>query len=321
MKLLSWISATLVLALTSCDRGADPSTDGTFRVVATTSMIADVARQIAGPDAEVTALMGEGVDPHLYQPLRGDIAQLQAADLILYNGVLLEGKMTGTIERFAKGGTRTLAVAEMPGLIDEAEGKHDPHVWMDVKLWAQAAGRICDALCDADPENAAAYRQRHEAYAAELAELDDRVRQAIATIPEDRRVLVTAHDAFGYFSRAYGIEVRGIQGISTESEAGLKDLEALIQVLVERRIPAVFVESSIPRKSVEALVEGARAKGHEVKIGGVLFSDSMGRAGSYEGTYIGMIDHNVTSLTQALGGSVSPGGLFGKLPTTHDTAP
>ena len=303
----------------SCKPGPEASGDGVFRVVATTSMIADVARRIAGDDAEVTALMGEGVDPHLYQPLRGDIVQVQQADLILYNGLLLEGRMTSTLERIAAGGTPKLAVAEIPGVIDEPGGKHDPHLWMDVRLWIEAADRMLGAFCEADPDRADAYRLRHATYRAELERLDRDVRAAFATIPAGSRMIVTAHDAFGYMARAYDLEVRGIQGISTESEAGLKDLNELIDTLVDRRIPAVFVESSVPRKSVEALIEGARSRGHEVRIGGELFSDSMGRAGTYEGTYIGMIDHNVTTITRALGGEVGAAGLYGLLPPDPST--
>jgi len=319
MKRLLWLALGGLLGLVSCRQAQEPAKDGVFRVVATTSMIADVTREIAGEDAEVVALIGPGVDPHLYQPLRGDIAAMQTADVILYNGLLLEGRMTDTIDRFARSGVRTLAVAEMPGVIDEPGGKHDPHLWMDVKLWSRAADRILEVLCAADPDSADAYRGRHAAYAERLRKLDDDVRRTFATIPADRRVIVTAHDAFGYLARAYDLEVRGIQGISTESEAGLKDMEALINLLVERRIPAVFAESSIPRKSVEALIEGTRARGHELRLGGELFSDSMGRDGTYEGTYIGMIDHNVTTITRALGGDVADAGLYGNLNPSANT--
>jgi manganese/zinc/iron transport system substrate-binding protein len=287
-------------------------------VVATTGMIGDIVRQVAGGRAEVTALMGEGVDPHLYRAARSDIARMLEADLVFYNGLLLEGKMTDALVRVARAGKPVFAVTE---LIDESwllappgfQGHFDPHVWMDPRAWAKAVEVVRDRLAEVDPGNGEAYRANAASYLQHLAELDSYAERVLATVPAERRALVTAHDAFNYFGRRYGFEVMGIQGISTESEAGLKRIEELVAVLVARKIPAVFVETTIPAQSVQALIAGAAAQGHEVVIGGSLFSDAMGRPGSYEGTYLGMIDHNVTLIARALGGETPPRGLNGQL--------
>ncbi len=284
--------------------------DGPVRVVATIGMIADVVRNVAGEHAQVEGLIGEGVDPHLYKPTRADVVKLSRADIVFYNGLRLEGKMTDVLHRVAESGRPVRAVTEAilgdsDYLLakDDGSAHTDPHVWMDVQGWSKGVDVIAAALAAYDLAHAADYQDNAAAYKARLEALDRYAKAAMATIPAHQRVLVTAHDAFQYMGRAYGLEVRGIQGISTESEAGLRDLEALVDFIVERQIPAVFVESSVADKNVRALVEGARARGHEVVIGGELFSDAMGAAGTYEGTYIGMIDHNVTTIVNALGGS------------------
>jgi manganese/zinc/iron transport system substrate-binding protein len=289
-----------------------------LRVVATTGMIADIVRQVAGDRAEVAALMGEGVDPHLYRATRSDIARMLEADVVFYNGLLLEGKMTDALVRVARGGKPVFAVTE---LIDESyllappafAGHFDPHVWMDPQAWGKAVDVVQQSLAEVDPEGAEAHGTRAAAYLERLRGLDGYAEGVLATVPPERRVLVTAHDAFSYFGRRYGFEVLGIQGLSTESEAGLKRIEELVSVLVERKIPAVFVETTIPEQSVRALIAGANARGHEVVVGGYLFSDAMGRPGTYEGTYVGMIDHNVTAIARALGGETPPRGLNGQL--------
>ncbi len=289
-----------------------------YQVTATVGMITDVVRNIAGDKANVQGIIGEGIDPHLYKPARADVVKLSQADVVFYNGLMLEGKMGDVLVRVARQGKPVYAVTETileQGdyvMTDEAE-HYDPHVWMDVSGWIRAAGVVADALAEFDPDNAAFYQSNADAYILKLRELDDYARRSIATIPEKQKVLVTAHDAFSYMGRAYGLEVRGIQGLSTESEAGVQDIEKLVQFLSERKIPAVFVETSVADKNIRALVEGTRARGHEVRIGGVLFSDAMGPAGSYEGTYIGMIDHNVTTITRALGGDAPAKGMQGKL--------
>jgi manganese/zinc/iron transport system substrate-binding protein len=281
-------------------------------------MIGDIVRNVARERAEVTQLMGPGVDPHLYKSTRSDIASMLRADIVFYNGLLLEGKMTDALVRVATSGKPVHAVTE---LIDEEfllepaafAGHYDPHVWMDPLAWGKAVDAVQGKLAELDPDHADAYRANAAAYLEELERLDAYAQEVLTSVPPERRILVTAHDAFNYFGRRYGFEVEGIQGLSTESEAGLKRVEELVDVLVEREIPAVFVESTIPERSVRALVSGAGAAGHEVQVGGQLFSDAMGAPGTYEGTYVGMIDHNVTTIAQALGGETPPRGLNGEL--------
>ncbi|MEM7792372.1 MAG: zinc ABC transporter substrate-binding protein [Verrucomicrobiota bacterium] len=283
-----------------------------YSIVSTVGMITDIVRNIAGDHASVKGIIGEGVDPHLYKPTRSDVVALSEADVVFYNGLLLEGKMTDVLVRVATSGKPVKAVTEAileesDYLMEKDDGSEytDPHVWMDVGGWIQAVPVVANTLAVYDPANADDYLARAESYIKELEALDAYAREALASIPESQRVLVTAHDAFGYLGRAYGIEVRGIQGITTESEAGVRDLEELVDFIVERRIPAVFVESSVADKNVRALVEGAKARDHRVIIGGELFSDAMGQPGTYEGTYIGMIDHNVTTIANALGGKAA----------------
>ncbi|MGE9269115.1 MAG: metal ABC transporter solute-binding protein, Zn/Mn family [Verrucomicrobiales bacterium] len=311
---LGFLAGTL-LALGSC-RSQEVAAGG--GVVATTAMIGDVAREIADGAVPVEVLMSAGVDPHLYKATATDVRKLSAARLILYNGLKLEGTMGDLFGKLSAQGIATSAVAEKVSweggaVLDAEEGHPDPHLWMDVSAWRAVAGKIGAELAAAFPEEAERFAANLAAYDEELRALDEYARESLASIPEGSRVLVTAHDAFGYLAKAYGIEVLGIQGISTESEAGLKDLEDLIDLIVERKIPAVFVESSVSQKNVRALIEGAAARGHQVSIGGELFSDAMGPAGSYEGTYLGMIDHNVTLITRALGGVAPEKGRLGKL--------
>jgi manganese/zinc/iron transport system substrate-binding protein len=289
-----------------------------YPVTVTVGMVADIVREVAGEKAEVETLIGSGVDPHVYQPVRADTVALDEASIIFYNGLLLEGKMTDVLVRMARQGKPTHAVTESiqaagDYVITDEQAHYDPHVWMDVGGWMRAVEVVRDALARFDPANAETYAANARAYRERLKELDAYARRVIGSIPEDQRILVTAHDAFSYMGRAYGIEVRGIQGLSTESEAGLRDIEELVDLLVERDIPAVFVESSVAEKNVRALVEGAEAQGHSVRIGGELFSDAMGPPGTYEGTYIGMIDHNVTTIARALGGEAPEGGFQGRL--------
>ena len=286
-------------------------------VVATTGMIADAARQVGGDLVEVRALMGPGVDPHSYRQTRSDIVALTRADLVLWHGLYLEAQM----EEFLldlKEKRPVVAVGEaVPAdrLIghEEYEGRFDPHVWMDPELWTEVVAAVRDALIEADPEHAAVFEMNTVAHLDDIAKLSAYSASALASVPEPSRVLLTAHDAFGYFGAAYGFEVIGIQGISTESEAGLNRIGALVDLLVERRIGAVFVESSVSDRNIRALVEGAAAAGHEVRIGGELYSDAMGPEGTYEGTWIGMIDHNVTTIAAALGGTAPERGMSGRL--------
>lgn len=309
------LAPLMVLSFSGCTGGMDEEapassdSDEPYRIVATVGMITDIVRNVAGNYAQVEGIIGEGVDPHLYKPTRGDVVKLSEADVIFYNGLFLEGKMTDVLVSVASTGKPVRAVTEAilnetDYLLEKDDGSEytDPHVWMDVSGWMRAVPVVAETLAAYDPANAAAYHANAAAYQEKLKALDAYAQAVMATIPEGQRVLVTAHDAFQYLGRAYGIEVRGIQGVSTESEAGLRDLEDLVDFIVERRIPAVFVETSVADKNVRALVEGARARGHEVIIGGSLYSDAMGQAGSYEGSYIGMIDHNITTIVNALGG-------------------
>ncbi|MDJ1006890.1 MAG: zinc ABC transporter substrate-binding protein [Paracoccaceae bacterium] len=288
-----------------------------LNVVATTGMIADTVREIGGDAVEVRALMGPGVDPHAYRQTRTDILAMSRADLIVANGLFLEAQMEDVLGDFAAR-TAVLAAAEavpesaLFGHEDYA-GKFDPHVWMDPELWDVVAQAIRDALIEVRPEAAPGFTSRAAAFTDRLRALDAYSAEVLGSVAEPSRVLVTAHDAFAYFGSAYGWEVMGIQGISTESEAGLQRISELVDMLVERGIGAVFVESSVSDRNIRALIEGAAAQGHEVRIGGELYSDAMGAPGTYEGTFIGMIDHNVTTIAAALGGSAPERGMAGLL--------
>lgn len=302
-------SLLAALLLPSCREAPAPADPPRLRVVATTAMIADPAREIAGPGVVVTALMGEGVDPHLFKPARADMAALLAADLVLANGHHLEGRMDDAFQRVATQGTPVVRVAEAVArdlLIEHPDypGQADPHLWMDPLAWLEATTAITHALAKADPDNADHYHANAAAYQSRLRRLHEYAERAIATIPESQRVLVTAHDAFNYFARRYGIEVHAIQGLSTESEAGVRDIEHLVRLLVDRGIPAVFTESSVSDRNIRALIAGAQARGHNVALGGSLYSDAMGPADTREGTYLGMIEHNINTIVTALGGTI-----------------
>lgn len=289
-----------------------------MQVVTTCGMVSDIVREVAGDRGNVVSLMGEGVDPHLYKPTRNDVQELLDADIVFYSGLMLEGRMADTFAKVGRSGKPVFAVSET---LDEStlleppefEGHWDPHVWMDVAAWSEAVGFVAEALCAFDADGAEQYQQRAAAYQEKLKGLDEYVRQTIATIPDEQRVLITAHDAFGYFSRAYDIPVRSVQGISTESEAGVDDINQLVSFIVERKIRAIFVESSVSQKNIQAVIEGAANSDWEVTIGGELYSDAMGPAGTYEGTYVGMLDHNATTIARALGGRAPDGGWQGEL--------
>ena len=315
----------MVLGLVGCGQGGNAADDTgnelgepPFNVVTTTGMVRDIVTEVVGEKGDVTNLMGEGVDPHLYDPTRNDVIKLRNADVVFYSGLLLEGRMTDTFIRVAQQGKPIYPVTELIDsqfLIEAADfaGEQDPHVWMDVQAWSKAVDAVAQKMAELDPDNAQFYRDNAASYQQRLEALDSYVQKSIDSIPEKQRVLVTAHDAFNYFGRRYGIEVRGIQGISTQSEAGTNDINRLVDFLVDNDIPAVFVETSVSDKAVRALVQGANSRGHDVVIGGLLFSDAMGQPGTYEGTYIGMLDHNATTITRALGGDAPELGWQGKL--------
>lgn len=316
--LRSWLAAWALGCMVVFSAAAAKLLPPNYSIVTTCGMVTDIVREVAGDKARVTGLMGEGVDPHLYKPTRDDVARLLQADVVFYSGLMLEGRMTDTFLKIARKGTPVYPVTELLDekfLLEPEEfaGHTDPHVWMDAAGWMAAVKVVARSLAELDAANAAYYEQNARRYSDTLGKLNDYARRALASIPREHRVLVTAHDAFNYFGRAYGLEVRGIQGISTESEAGVADINKLVDFLVERKIPAIFVESSVSDKNIKALIEGCRSRGHQVAIGGTLFSDAMGPAGTYEGTYLGMIDHNVTVITRALGGEAPERGLNGKL--------
>ncbi len=288
-----------------------------LNVVATTGMIADAARQVGGDNVEVRALMGPGVDPHAYRQTRSDIVAMANADLVLWHGLYLEAQMEDFMRGLEEDGNVVAVAESLPRNLlishDDYADKHDPHVWMNPNLWSRVVLNVRDALIKVLPEQEAVFRANADRHLEELTELAQYATRVLSSVPADSRVLLTAHDAFNYFGSAYGFEVLGIQGISTESEAGLKRISELVTMLVDRNIKAVFVESSVSDRNIRALIEGAAAEGHEVKIGGELFSDAMGEDGTYEGTYLGMIDHNASVISGALGGDVPEGGMSGHL--------
>ena len=291
--------------------------DERLDVVATTGMIADAVTEVGGDLVEVRALMGAGVDPHAYRQTRTDIVALGNADLVLWNGLYLEAQMEAFLLELAE--TRpVVAVAEaVPQNLligsEDYEGRFDPHLWMNPNLWSRVVINVRDALIEIAPETEAQFRANADAYLTELAELSRYTTEVLSSVPVESRVVLSAHDAFNYFGNAYGFEVVGIQGISTESEAGLQRIAELVEMLVARDIRAVFVETSVSDRNVRALIEGAAAEGHEVIIGGELFSDAMGEPGTYEGTYLGMIDHNATIIASTLGGEAPEAGMQGLL--------
>lgn len=305
-RILPLVVLPLALALAACGGEGRSQTrrDGPVRIVATTGIIADTASRLAGEHAKIEALMGPGVDPHLYKASESDVRRLAEADLILYNGLHLEGKMGDILTKMARSRPVVAVTEAIPEELrrepPEFAGQYDPHVWFDVSLWKRTLEPIAQALAEVDPEHAEAFRANAEAFGRELEELDAWVKEQTASIPPDQRVLVTAHDAFGYFGKRYGLEVVGIQGISTLSEAGLHDVDRVVQVILDKRVKAIFVESSVPRRSIEAVQAGVEARGQEVAIGGQLYSDSLGAAATPEGTYVGMVRANVDTIVNAL---------------------
>lgn len=286
-------------------------------VVATTGMIADMARNIGGDSANVTGLLGPGVDPHTHRMTQTDISAMTRAELVLWHGLNLEAQMNDFMRDLAKR-KRVVAVGEtVPKdlLLQDEEDKtqSDPHIWMDPSLWSRAVNAVRDAMIAARPQARAAFEANAARHLKEIEAVAAYARQVLATVPQERRAVISAHDAFGYFGRLHGFDVIGIQGISTESEAGVAKIRELVELTVSRKIPAIFVETSVSDRNVQAVIEGAKARGHALKIGGELFSDALGAAGAYEGTYIGMVDHNATVIARALGGQAPARGMNGKL--------
>jgi manganese/zinc/iron transport system substrate-binding protein len=307
MKKIFIFTVVLTLLLSACATETNSNTSGKLNVVTTTGMIADAVRNVGGEYVEVTALMGPGIDPHSYKASEGNVQTLQSADLILYNGLFLEAQMGEVLERMNDFGVTTVVVTDgierslLLGSVDYA-GQYDPHVWFDVTLWMQVVEQVKETLSEADPTHRSEYEANASAYISQLEELHQYVLTQAESIPAEQRVLITAHDAFNYFGEAYGFEVRGLQGISTEAQAGTADVQSLADFIVERQIPAIFVESSVPQRNIEAVQAAVQDQGFNVSIGGELFSDAMGDDGTFEGTYIGMVTHNIDTIVLALSG-------------------
>lgn len=293
------------LLLISCQEGKQQTeSDKQIKIVCTTSMLGDLVQNLIGTQAEVISLMGPGVDPHLYKASQGDLKKLSEADIIIYNGLHLEGKMGEIFKKLSN--RKTILVAadaiDQDLLINSSDfqGAYDPHIWFDLQLWKKVATHLAQELSEEKAFKADSIQYRLERYAFKLDSLDQWVKEQILQIDSSKRVLITAHDAFGYFGKAYQIEVKGLQGISTVSEYGLKDVSDLVNFISERGIRSVFVESSVSDRALKAVVEGCKAKGHAVQIGGTLYSDAMGETGSKEGNYLGMVQHNVKTIVEGL---------------------
>ena len=304
--------------------GQTPEGPGLRGLAATTGMVADAVRNVVGPlmaaspdGFYLNGLMGPGVDPHSYSETRADVETLLQADAVFWNGLYLEAQLEELLLKLGAE-KRVVAVAEavpvdLRRANEDYEDRFDPHVWMDPKLWVYAVDAAAWGLAALSPTDSDAFAANASRYKAEMEALDDYSREVLGSVPPDQRVLLTAHDAFGYFGDAYGFDVVGVQGVSTESEAGVARIRELVDLIVERGVSAVFVESSVSGRNVEALIEGAAARGAQVAVGAELFSDAMGASGAYEGTYLGMIDHNVTAISRALGGDAPERGRIGRL--------
>ncbi|MEO9953264.1 zinc ABC transporter substrate-binding protein [Nonlabens sp.] len=292
-----------VLSIVSC--GEKKEDNGKLQVVTTTTMITDLVENIGGDFIDVNGLMGSGIDPHLYKASQGDVRKLDNAEVIFYNGLHLEGKLVEVFEKMNEQGKTTIAISDgvsQKSLIGSEyfASNYDPHIWFDLTYWNEITDYVTEKLIELDPENKLAYEANRDAYRLKLVELRAALNVKIQELPKERRILVTAHDAFNYFGRTFDFEVVGLQGISTATEAGVKDVQRITEFIIENKIKAVFIESSVPKRTVEALQAAVNAQDHDVKIGGELFSDALGSAGTVEGTYIGMYKHNVTTIVNAL---------------------
>lgn len=279
--------------------------DGRLNIVTTTSMITDLLKNIGGEAIQVQGLMGSGVDPHLYKASEGDVSKLMNADVIFYNGLHLEGKLVEVFEKMQSRNMKTFAIAETLDkntLIgsDYFQSNYDPHIWFDIDYWMQAGAYVTKKLQELNPENAKIFEGNWQNYHKQLIKQKGKIVSLIDKLPKEKRILVTAHDAFNYFGKAFGFEVVGLQGLSTATEAGVKDVQRLSNFIIEKKVKAIFVESSVPKRTIEALQAAVNSKGHKVEIGGTLYSDALGNAGTVEGTYIGMFEYNVNTIVNAL---------------------
>tara|TARA_B110000503_G_scaffold25220_1_gene39795 strand:- start:1395 stop:2315 length:921 start_codon:yes stop_codon:yes gene_type:complete len=302
LKMKNILYLLISLVIISCENGSEES--GKLKVVTTTSMLTDLVKNIGGDLIEVNGLMGAGVDPHLYKASEGDVNKLFQADIIFYNGLHLEGKLVDVFEKMAK----TKLTVSLGGSLDKNEligseyfvSNYDPHVWFNIQFFKQFGDRVAETLAANDPVNAKKYQENTVLYQDKLDALEVEVKAIIATLPKEKRILVTAHDAFNYFGKAYGFNVVGLQGLSTATEAGVQDVRRLSQFIIDNKVKAVFIESSVPRRTIEALQEAVLSKNHDVGIGGSLYSDALGNAGTIEGTYVGMFRANVKTIVEAL---------------------
>lgn len=302
LKMKNILYLLISLAIISCKNASEES--GKLKVVTTTSMLTDLVKNIGGDLIEVNGLMGAGVDPHLYKASEGDVNKLFQADIIFYNGLHLEGKLVDVFEKMAK----TKLTVSLGGSLDKNEligseyfvSNYDPHVWFNIQFFKQFGDRVAETLAANDPVNAKKYQENTALYQDKLDALEIEVKAIIATLPKEKRILVTAHDAFNYFGKAYGFNVVGLQGLSTVTEAGVQDVRRLSQFIIDNKVKAVFIESSVPRRTIEALQEAVLSKNHDVGIGGSLYSDALGNAGTIEGTYVGMFRANVKTIVEAL---------------------
>ena len=283
----------------------DKKDNGKLNIVTTTTMITDLAKNIGSDYINVQGLMGSGVDPHLYKASEGDVSKLVNADIIFYNGLHLEGKLVEVFEKMEKSNKTPIALAEeidKSTLIgsDYFASNYDPHVWFNIEYFKLFANKVTKVLSEKDPENATNYIENEKIFLSKLDALQEQIKATIETLPQEKRILVTAHDAFNYFGKNYGFEVVGLQGLSTATEAGVQDVQKLAAFIIEKNVKAIFVESSVPKRTIEALQAAVKSKGHEVTIGGTLYSDALGNAGTNEGTYIGMFEYNVNTIVNAL---------------------
>lgn len=298
------ILSIAILAFSSCRKNTNNSS-GKLKVVTTTTMITDMLTAVGGENIEVQGLMGSGVDPHLYKASEGDLSKLINANIIFYNGLHLEGKLEDIFEKMHQRGKNTIAISDC---LDKKElivsenfvSNYDPHIWFNIDYWIACTTYVANQLATADAKNASIYQANATTYIQELKKLQNETLGLVSTLPAEQRVLITAHDAFNYFGKAYDFEVLGLQGLSTATEAGVQDVQNLAKVIIAKNVKAIFVESSVPKRTVEALQAAVNAKGYQVKIGGELYSDALGTKNTTEGTYIGMYRHNVSTIVNAL---------------------
>jgi len=302
MKKLVFV-ITILGIVYSCKN--ENNTNSKLQVVTTTTMITDLVQNIGGNYIDVEGLMGSGVDPHLYKASEGDVNKIAHADVIFYGGLHLEGKLVEVFEKMGSQNINTIAVSDA---VDKKTligseyfaSNYDPHIWFDVTNWELITQFVVEKLSEANPEHQAAFEKNGADYLEKLKALNEEIKSVISTLPEDKRILVTAHDAFNYFGQAYGFEVVGLQGLSTATEAGVQDVQNLATFIIDKQVKAIFVESSVPKRTIEALQAAVQSKGFDVQIGGTLYSDALGNAGTEEGTYIGMFTYNVNTIVNAL---------------------